>query len=441
MCRIRVKFDVIVLSSKESRKTMKYDCPHCGKRYDIRDDFLRSGSMKMRCRECKNVIVITTGEDAPPPLVMPGKEIPDAPRDMVLSMAPPGGDESSASEDLPVAVRSGEEDLIQEFDLSSPPDEARKPVPQAADLPTPRPVMDLDDAFELVGGAGAPSGPDLPAPKASTIGEDDFELDSPPPAEEVAPSAKPRAPSVPPVKPRVKIGAAKDLKGTIAGMPSPVRSEEARKNETMLGMPSPVAKTEVKPPVPPSAVDLPAPVPVHSPARVCPCPSRRPSRTSSSWSPLPRPVPCPLFRRRRTMVCSGSSSFPGNPPRRPRWACRLSRRVRRLSLQCWRHRSWLRRHRMWDRRLVARSSVRSIWRPARAPLRATRNSALSDSSPSRLHLQPMSRLAVSISPDPSRTSRPPTNHSAVSTCRVPWRRRRRPKMPLGRRSPRPPCRV
>jgi predicted Zn finger-like uncharacterized protein len=237
---------------------MKYNCPHCGKRYDISDDFLESGSRKMRCRECKNVMVITTGDTAPPPLVMPGKDVPTAPRDKVQSLAPPATNESALSDDLPVAARSGEEDLIQEFDLAAPPEEVSRPVPQAADLPTPRPVTDLDDAFELVGGSDALRGPDLPAPTASASETDAFEIDDAPRGK-VAPSAKPRAPSTPPVKPRVKVGEAKDLKGTIAGMPSPIASEEAKKKATMMGMPSPVGKHAAKPPVPPPAVGLPAP--------------------------------------------------------------------------------------------------------------------------------------------------------------------------------------
>lgn len=225
---------------------MKHTCPHCGKRYDIRDDFLESGSTKLRCRDCKNVMVVTADRAAPPPLVKPGKEVGDAPRDMLKSI-PPGEAESDepapdAGADLPVAARSGDEDLIQDFDLAPPERAPAAGRPKEAALPTPRSVTDLDDAFELVDGARAPAPDlDLPAPRKDQQRDEAFELDAPSPAAP-APSAKPRPPSLPPDKPRVRMGEVDAFKATIAGVPTPDGGPRTPPKQTIAGMPSPIPK-------------------------------------------------------------------------------------------------------------------------------------------------------------------------------------------------------
>jgi tetratricopeptide (TPR) repeat protein len=283
---------------------MKHICSNCGKHYEIRDDFIKPGGMKLRCRQCKNIMIIEPpdkGASAPPPSVPePPRTVPPAPRQAAVSIPPDTS--SEPSDDLPVTARSGDLDLVDDFDLAppsstpaeglpSPDQEAQLPGVRepGADLPASKSggIADLDDAFELVGSdEQAPDGGegDLPTPSrggGEPAGDLDFELDlpSPKPAES-APSARAKDPDEE-IAPRSRAGGpAKKQAETIAGMPSPLttpipegREQEAegspkpppKKGATVAGMPAVTPPSETPKPAigeledPFGALDLPTP--------------------------------------------------------------------------------------------------------------------------------------------------------------------------------------
>lgn len=240
---------------------MKHTCPKCGKNYDIRDDFVKPGGMKLRCRQCKAVMVVKPpGEEkAPPPVPAspssPPTTVTPAPREAVVSM-PPASSPPAGDSELPVAARSGEVDLVDEFDLVGPQTPAKPPPsPAAKKIET-----------EMLPGVSEKKA-DLPAARAGKLDEA-FELDLPSPE----PSARASEPEPPSATPGPAPGEGKTPLKTIAGMPTPLATpvpdeeptappseqEVIKKGATVMGMPA------VKPPIseledPFGELDLPAP--------------------------------------------------------------------------------------------------------------------------------------------------------------------------------------
>ncbi len=233
---------------------MNYTCPSCGKRYDIRDDFIKPGGMKLRCRQCKSIMIIKPpGEQGGPPPVPPGSakvplSVPPAPREAAMSLPPSPAARKGPSSDLPVAARTAEHDLVGEFDLVDPaatpargvsalPDPGSSKGPSLPAVASDKPDLQvsrsgnlgqLDDAFELVEPGGLlgeqDSGDDLLAPARadSDGGALDFDLDLPSPA---IPTPAPMA-SDPgkgeEIGPRARSRGGQGIQRTIAGMPSPL---------------------------------------------------------------------------------------------------------------------------------------------------------------------------------------------------------------------------
>jgi len=301
---------------------MKYTCPHCGKRYDIGEDFLKSGTTKMKCRQCKNVMVIDPAgrEDAPrPEKSRTGPGFVTAPRDGLPSLAP-GAQEDG--EDLPVTARSAEEDLVREFDLEPPTLPPGVVKPARADLPTPRNAGEGKEDFEITGEFSPAPTEDLPVIKVG-VGNESFDLDMPFPSPAPAPSARPRKPEE--FKQRVQQSADVTFKNTVAGLPSAAPAARPVARGTVAGMPPAAPRHPAARPAKPAAVvDLPAPRPavgdLEDPFGALDLPSvpAREKQAARSEFDMPRaaPEPGPPAPRASAAGASGDFDLPAAPPRR-----------------------------------------------------------------------------------------------------------------------------